>query len=490
MATPYLGSKISLISKSEIRYEGVLYTIDTRESTIALAQVRSFGTENRQAEKYVAPREEVFEYIIFRANDIKDLIVDDPPPASITQALGDPAIIQAQSSMPSSSTTFTKPSLSTGAPSSGLNGPTSQITVGSSAIAPPTSRPVGNITNMPVFTSASAGSQSSVTSGPPAAGPAFGGVTASTMGFRSGGSSPTTGHRRSPGSDSGPPKSQTNRDDKATKNHVPNNRDPRIQNYRDNYRVSGMGGDRRQGPPQYGRRMLPGQEMPPQIARNMNFRGRGRQGPPPPPQMMPKRGPMMGRAPPQPRPQFNRAIAVQNRNPKPTTSLKIEDDFDFEKANKEFEELESKLSKVKLEDTNEKKEGEPAQPIQPVENNDEKSAKEGDEKNEDEDTFYDKTKSFFDKISCEALERSKGKVSRIDWRQERKMNAETFGLTANNFRRGGYRGRGGFQGGFSGYSRQNYNNGNRNFNQRLGGRNSYGSGSNDRRVNQPREVSW
>lgn len=38
---PELGSKISLISKSDIRYEGQLYTVDPNECTIALANGKS-----------------------------------------------------------------------------------------------------------------------------------------------------------------------------------------------------------------------------------------------------------------------------------------------------------------------------------------------------------------------------------------------------------------------------------------------------------------
>jgi hypothetical protein len=41
-AMQLLGSKISLISKSEIRYEGILFTLNPNESTLALAKGKLF----------------------------------------------------------------------------------------------------------------------------------------------------------------------------------------------------------------------------------------------------------------------------------------------------------------------------------------------------------------------------------------------------------------------------------------------------------------
>jgi len=85
---PYIGSKLSLISNSEIRYEGVLYTINTQESTVALQDVRSFGTEGRKIPD-IPPSMEIYDFIVFRGKDIKDLTVCEPA----KPVLNDPAIV-------------------------------------------------------------------------------------------------------------------------------------------------------------------------------------------------------------------------------------------------------------------------------------------------------------------------------------------------------------------------------------------------------------
>lgn len=93
---PYVGSRISLISKSEIRYEGILYVINTEESTIALQNVRSYGTEGRVTPE-VSPSEEVYDFIIFRGEDIKDLTVLEGNAATTKPSqravLEDPAVV-------------------------------------------------------------------------------------------------------------------------------------------------------------------------------------------------------------------------------------------------------------------------------------------------------------------------------------------------------------------------------------------------------------
>ncbi|KAG2211124.1 hypothetical protein INT46_004500 [Mucor plumbeus] len=78
----YIGSKISLISLSDIRYVGILHSINAQDSTVGLKQVRSFGTEGRRGkpEEEILASDNVFDYVVFRGSDIKDLQVFEAPP--------------------------------------------------------------------------------------------------------------------------------------------------------------------------------------------------------------------------------------------------------------------------------------------------------------------------------------------------------------------------------------------------------------------------
>ncbi|KAF2398184.1 hypothetical protein EJ06DRAFT_126472 [Trichodelitschia bisporula] len=80
-----------------VSYVGTLHEINSENATVALENVTSHGTENRQTgDKAVQPSARLYEYIVFRGSDVKDLRIEEPPkensPAP-TQMPDDPAIL-------------------------------------------------------------------------------------------------------------------------------------------------------------------------------------------------------------------------------------------------------------------------------------------------------------------------------------------------------------------------------------------------------------
>ncbi|XP_015069409.1 protein decapping 5-like [Solanum pennellii] len=89
-----LGSLISVISTSEMRYEGILFEISNHR--LGLKYVKFFGSEGRL--KYgpqIPGKDRIYNYIYLRGANIKDLQVISPPLPSTTSVVpGHPAIIR------------------------------------------------------------------------------------------------------------------------------------------------------------------------------------------------------------------------------------------------------------------------------------------------------------------------------------------------------------------------------------------------------------
>ncbi|KAG8526228.1 uncharacterized protein KY384_000221 [Bacidia gigantensis] len=91
----YIGLRLIRFALNDaVSYVGTLHEINSENSTVALEQVKSYGTEGRSEEE-VPPSDNVYEYIVFRGSDVKDLRIEKEPEkkTQAPQVPDDPAIL-------------------------------------------------------------------------------------------------------------------------------------------------------------------------------------------------------------------------------------------------------------------------------------------------------------------------------------------------------------------------------------------------------------
>jgi len=136
------------------------------------------------------------------------------------------------------------------------------------------------------------------------------------------------------------------------------------------------------------------------------------------------------------RQQRERSNGNQNRS-----TLKFVGDFDFEKSNAEFDKnaIEDEIKKslsIKTSKGETTSDSPKSEHDKDKENQQLTSSSTQSEQEINPDGYYDKQKSFFDRISCEANAKEKTNARR-DWNEERRVNAETFGLKYRPVQQGG-----------------------------------------------------
>jgi protein LSM14 len=408
--SPYLGSKISLVSKAKIRYEGILYTIDANESTVALSKVRSFGTEDRPTDRPVPARDEIFEYIIFRGADIEDLQVREPPQSSLTQ---DPAIVES-SVYPDNIRSNT---IGTNTNLGGLsqNGQQRSLSNRGTMPSPPLRHGNGKgLKSLEPLRQFNYNQQRSSR--------------------RYDQQSPLAQYE---GQDYSYGNQRRGRQQDYYNDYIPNRRNNGGYN---EYPRQSQRFSRQQQQQSYNEnRFYPSRRQQPTGRFGYRERRNSTGGIPNNQQQQQQTR--------HNRQQRERSNGNSNSNTNRST-LKFIGDFDFEKSNAEFDKnaIEDEIKKsLSIKPSKGDTTSDSPKSEHDKENHQITSSSTQSEQQEiNPDGYYDKQKSFFDRISCESTEKEKTNSHR-NWNEERRVNAETFGLKYRpvqqgvNYQRSGYR---------------------------------------------------